>query len=86
MFTSKQGGVKSDDLVPKQIQELQSAVTHNAESVKALAIQLKEAIETIDAAAAATHREIRMLRSLVYVSSGLAVLSMVLAILALSGR
>ena len=32
-FTSKSSGGKSDDVIPKQTSELQSAVTHNAESV-----------------------------------------------------
>ena len=51
-FTSKPAPGQPDEVVPKQIAELQSAVTQNAESVKTLATQLKEAIEGIDAGAA----------------------------------
>ncbi|SHH70243.1 hypothetical protein [Pollutimonas bauzanensis] len=64
MFTSKPAEGKADEVIPRQIRELQSAVTQNAESVKGLALQLKETIEGLDAAAARLQREIVFLRRL----------------------
>ena len=63
-FTSKPSNEKPDELVPKQIAELQSAVTHNAEAVKSLATQLKETIEGIDSGAARLQNELARLRRL----------------------
>lgn len=61
-FTSKPSNEKPDELVPKQIAELQTAVTHNAEAVKSLATQLKETIEGIDAGAVKLQEELARLR------------------------
>jgi hypothetical protein len=57
-FTPKPGGENRDEVVAKQIAELQTAVTHNAESLKALALQLKETIEGIEAGAASLQTEL----------------------------
>lgn len=67
-FTSKPSPTKSAEPVPTQIAELQSAVTHNAESVKALALQLKDTLEGIDAGAAHLEQDIRSLRRLVWIA------------------
>lgn len=74
-FTSKPEHGKSDEIIPQQIAELQTAVTHNAESVKALATQLKEAIQSIDAGAAKLQQEITRLRRLALLAVLLAVFS-----------
>jgi hypothetical protein len=52
------------DVIPEQIRELQSAVTHNAESLKTLAAQLQQAITSIDSGAVRIEREIRIIRRL----------------------
>src|SRR3954471_4867261 len=80
-FTSRTAG-KLDDVVPKQIAELQAAVTDNAEAVKTLAAQLKQAIEVIDAG----QREIQVLRRLVVVATVLALLGASLAAWALLAK
>src|SRR4029078_7179710 len=54
-FTSKPAANRSDDVIAKQISELQNAATHNAESIKGLAQQLKQTSERSDAAA--RHRQ-----------------------------
>jgi hypothetical protein len=85
-FTSKPASGKPDDVIPKQISELQSAVTHNAESVKALATQLKQTIEGIDAGAEKLQNELQVLRRLAIVAVVLAVVGISVALWALIGK
>lgn len=84
-FTSKTSPTKSAEIIPTQIAELQSAVTQNAESVKALALQLKGTIEGIDAGAARLEREIRSLRRLVWIATLLSLLASAVALWVLLG-
>lgn len=79
-FTSKSSPAKSVEVIPTQIAELQSAVTHNAESVKALALQLQGTIEGIDAGAARLEREIKKLRRLVWIAILLSLLASAVAL------
>jgi len=78
-FTSKSGREKAEDVVPKQIDELQVAVIRNTESVKTLASQLQETIEGIDAGAAALQQEIKMLKRLATVALILALFGVTVA-------
>src|SRR5580765_1113647 len=64
------------EVIPKQIQELQSAVTHNTESLKVLADQLQQVITSVDAGALAIEREMRA-------SKRLAILAIVVAVVAI---
>lgn len=73
-FTTRSDQSRAE-VMPRQIEELQRAVTHNAESVKLLADQLQQAITGIDAAAAGIEREVRQARRLAVVASVLAVLA-----------
>ena len=76
VFTKKADKGRADEIVPQQIQELQAAVTRNAESLKLLADQLQQAIATIDAGAVKIEREMRTLRLLCLASmliSGVAI-------------
>lgn len=82
-FTSKPAGENTNELVAKQIAELQTAVTHNAESLKGLATQLKEALEGIDAGAARLQTELVRQRRLTLVAVLVAAVSLVLALGAL---
>lgn len=86
MFTSKSAGGKAEEIIPRQIQELQTAVTHNAETVRGLALQFKETMEGVDGAAARLQREVQRLRRLVYLSGAFALISLVVALVALSTR
>lgn len=63
-FTSKSPNTRPEDIVPRQIAELQSAATHNAEAVQLLAEQLKETIEGITSGSESLQRELRLLRRL----------------------
>jgi hypothetical protein len=85
-FTSKPASEKAADIVPDQIAELQSAVIRNAESVKALAAQLKETIEEIDAGAATLQQEIRMLKRLAATAILLALIGASVAVWALLSK
>lgn len=86
MFTSRPANGKSDELVAKQIHELQTAVTQNAESVKGIATQWKETMESLDTAATRMQKEMVMLRRLAYGSTAIAVVAVVLALVAVAGR
>lgn len=85
-FTSRSANGKPDEVVPKQIAELQTAVTQNAETVKGLAIQLKDITKDADAGMGALQREIATLRRLVVLALGLAALSIVIMIWLLAPR
>ncbi len=85
-FTSKPGREKAAEVVPTQIEELQAAVTRNAESVKALATQVKETLEGIDASAAALHQEIKVIKRLAAAAVILALFGAALAVWALLGK
>jgi hypothetical protein len=81
-FTTRSDQARAAEVVPRQIQELQAAVTHNAESVKILADQLQQAITSIDAAVAAAEREMGLLRRLAAAAILLAVLALGLGVAA----
>lgn len=82
-FTSKTYTDKPAEVIPTQIAELQSAVTQNAEAVKALATQLKGTIEGIDTGAAKLEQEIKALKRLARIAIILALLGAAVAVLAL---
>ena len=86
MFTSRPASGKDDEIVPEQIRELQAAVTQNAESVKGLALQFKETVEGIDAAAARLQKEIVGLRRLVIFTTALAAIAAFMALFAVVGN
>lgn len=83
VFTKKAEKGRADEIVPQQIQELQGAVTRNAESLKLLADQLQQAIATIDAGAVRIEREMRTVRWLCVASMLTAGVAVALAALAL---
>jgi hypothetical protein len=85
-FTKEPVTEKAPDVVPKQIEELQTAVIRNAETVKALAAQLKETIEGIDAGAATLQREVKALRRLAAAAVILALCGISVAVWALLGK
>jgi hypothetical protein len=59
VFTTRPDQSKAAEVIPKQIQELQGAVTRNTESLKVLADQLQQVITSVDAGALAIEREVR---------------------------
>jgi hypothetical protein len=84
-FTSKKGAsapeiVKSDPVVAKQIVELQSAASQNAQSVKVLAEKLQQAIEDIERTAQSASRKIATYKVIIFASISLSIISLVLCI------
>ena len=79
-FTKRQDKGRTDDLVPEQIQELQSAVTHNAQSLKVLASQLQQVITGIDTGAARIESELRFVKRMCVAAIALSLLAMILCI------
>ncbi|RDH85942.1 MAG: hypothetical protein DIZ80_00250 [endosymbiont of Galathealinum brachiosum] len=80
-FTSRSTQKDTDDIIPEQIAELQSAATQNAESVKILAVQLKGSMEGVDAAAIKLQQELVFLRRLSFIAIVISVVSVLLAVL-----
>lgn len=63
-FTKKTDKGGSEEVIPNQISELQEAVTHNAESLKILATQLKQVISGIDTGSVKLEKEIKTIKRL----------------------
>jgi hypothetical protein len=85
-FTSKSSTAKPDDVVPKQIAELQAAATDNAKSIKDLAAQLGQTIEGIDAAADNLQRELRLIRRLAGAALIIALVALGIVLWSVMGR
>jgi hypothetical protein len=77
-FTKKADRGKTEDVVPQQIQELQTAVTHNAESLKLLATQLQQVITGLESGAAKIDNEIRAIKRLCLGAVALSILALAL--------
>jgi hypothetical protein len=84
-FTTKNDAGASQEVVSKQIAELQDAATRNAEAVKVLASQLQKAITDIETGAARLEKELHKTRQLCLVAitvSGIAILLGIAALVA----
>jgi hypothetical protein len=80
-FTPKTAEVAKDDpVIAKQIEELQTAATQNAESVRLLAENLQQAIQGIETAAQDASRQTATLRTMLVVAFGLSGLSLLLSV------
>jgi hypothetical protein len=79
-FTSKPEAAKSDSVVSKQIAELQTAATQNAQSIHVLAEKLKQAIQELEGAAQGAKKQIATYKALIFCSVGLSILSLVTSI------
>lgn len=76
-FTAKRS---TDPVVTQQIEELQEAVTNNAESIQLLAEKLQQTIQGIDEAAATLQRQVALFKFLLGFTAMLALLSVGLAL------
>jgi t-SNARE complex subunit (syntaxin) len=61
-FTARRGQDRSAEVTAQQIAELQSAATHNAESVRVLAEQLQRTVSAVEQGAVNVERALRRLR------------------------
>lgn len=74
-FTSKSDAEKEDQVVAKQIEELQEAATQNAQSVHLLAEKLQQTIESLEAAGQEAEKQVSAYKVMVVASLGLSVVS-----------
>jgi len=79
-FTSKPEAAKSDQVVAKQIQELQEAATQNAQSIHILAEKLQQAIQSIESAGQDAQRQISSYKVMIAGSLGLSAVSLAICI------
>ena len=75
-FTKNKG--RTEDVIPEQIQELQIAVTHNAEALRVLATELQQVIAGIESGAVKIESELRTVKRLCIAAIGLSILAMTL--------
>lgn len=84
-FTSnKSEAAKSDPLLAQQIGELQTASTKNAQDLHTLAEQIQKLIASTAEAAELAKRQIATYKTLLFISLGCSVVSLAVALFALS--
>lgn len=82
-FTAKPDASKADPVLARQIEELQTAATKNAESIHTLAENFERTVLGIDDAAAKLQQEVDRLQKLVMLSSAVSLVAVVVAVIAL---
>lgn len=80
-FTSKPAETaKTDPLIAKQIEELQAAVTQNAQSIHVLAEKLQQTIQGIESAAQDAKKQVSAYKALLFTTLGLSAASLLLCL------
>jgi len=83
-FTSKPAAsAKADPVIARQIEELQGAVTQNAESIQVLADNLTQALQGIEDAAVEAKRQAAATRSLALAALGFSCAALLIGLFAL---
>ena len=77
---SRRGQDRSSETMAQQIAELQSAATHNAESVRVLAEQLERTVTALEQGAANAERTLRRARLLATASLCVALAALAIAV------
>ncbi|MBU1355049.1 MAG: hypothetical protein KJ620_00595 [Candidatus Edwardsbacteria bacterium] len=75
-FTSKSEAVKADPVLTKQIEELQSAATQNAQSIHVLAKKMQQAVQGIETAAQEVKKQVDTYKIMLLLSLGLSLVSL----------
>ncbi len=83
VFTQKNEPSGTDETVAKQISELQVAVTHSAQSIKALATQLEQAIKDIDSDTTKIEKDIETAKRLSIAAIAISAVAIILSVVAL---
>lgn len=81
VFTERKS--QDRELITQQIGELQSAVTHNAESVKLLAEQMQKTLSALEQGAGELERKIRRARQLSLLAILMAAIALAIAAIAM---
>jgi hypothetical protein len=84
-FTARKGQDRSAEVTAQQIAELQSAATHNAESLRVLAEQLQRTVSAFEQGAANAERALRRLRLLAAASLLVALIALCATLFVLVG-
>lgn len=84
-FTSRSEKVKADDVMVKQIQELQAAAIQNAESIHLLAEKLQQGMQSIERASQDAQSQIATYKLIIACSFGCSGLSLAICIYLLWG-
>ncbi len=84
-FTARKAQDRSAEVTAQQIAELQSAATHNAESIKVLAEQLQRTVSAVELGAANVDRALRRLRLVAAASLLVALTALCAALIVLVG-
>jgi methyl-accepting chemotaxis protein len=77
-FTKKADKAGSEDITRNQIEELQNAVTHNAEALKILAAQLQQVINDIDSGAGKVEKETKRISRLSLLAIAFSIVAIIL--------
>lgn len=79
-FTSKPAeAAKSDPVISKQIEELQTAATQNAQSIHVLAEKLQQAMQGVEVAAQDAKKQVTAYKTMLFAALGLSAISMLLS-------
>jgi len=84
-FTARRGQDRSAEVTAQQIAELQSAATHNAESVRVLAEQLQRTVSALEQGAVNLERAMRRLRVVASVALVFALVALCATLVVLVG-
>lgn len=76
VFTSRTEATKSDPVLARQITELQTAATQNANSIQVLAEKMQQAIEGIEKEAQKARKQLVAYKTMLFVSLGLSAVSL----------
>lgn len=76
-FTSKSEASKADPAVAKQIEELQTAVTQNAQAIHLLAEKMQETIGGLHIAAEEARNKLQSYRTMLFMSLGFSAISLI---------
>jgi uncharacterized membrane protein AbrB (regulator of aidB expression) len=75
-FTSKSEVAKVDPVLTKQIEELQSAATQNAQSIHVLAEKMQQAIQGIETGAQEAKKQVDTYKTMLFLSLVLSLVSL----------
>ena len=79
-FTSKSEAAKSDPALAKQIEELQSAATQNAQSIHLFAEKMQQAMQAIETASQEAKEQVKTYKTMLYLSLALSLASLLVCI------
>jgi hypothetical protein len=79
-FSTKSEAVKADPALANLIEELQSAATHNAESIHVLAEKMQQTIQGIESAAHEAKKQLLTYKIMLFLSLGISIISLLICL------